>query len=229
MYPPGRSTSSAPCAHVDTANDRFHRCYDNWVAAGILLAVVAHATFIQTFPPLHAAVPTAAAHTIRMVNLPPPVRVPPPPERIARPAVPRVGSVDVDEDITISKTTFEENPVEQLGPPPPARKREAKRRPFIPYDVAPRLLNGEEIRRVLQREYPRSLRQAGLGGRVVLWVFVNARGVVEKAQVEGSSGNATLDEAARQVALRMRFSPALNRDRPTAVWVQQPVAFSVRR
>jgi len=36
-----------------------------------------------------------------------------------------------------------------------------------------------------------------------------------------------LDEAAVRVAERMKFRPAKNMDRPTAVWVQQWISFRI--
>lgn len=43
-----------------------------------------------------------------------------------------------------------------------------------------------------------------------------------------SAGDVATDTAGREVARTMRFSPALNRDRPTPVWVQQSILFEVR-
>ncbi|MFB6241128.1 MAG: TonB family protein [Gemmatimonadota bacterium] len=47
-------------------------------------------------------------------------------------------------------------------------------------------------------------------------------------RVQQSSGYPALDRAAKEVAAEMRFSPAMNRDRKTAVWVQQAIEFEVR-
>ncbi len=49
---------------------------------------------------------------------------------------------------------------------------------------------------------------------------------MDDIRVNTPSGYPALDEAAQRVARMMRFSPALNRDQPVAVWVQIPITFS---
>lgn len=211
-----------------SANDRFKERSASVAATALVLAVVAHATAFELFPTLNAADLTTTRTGIAVVNLPPETEIPPPPERIQRPAIPRVGTLQVDEDLTIALTTFESNPATQLAPPPPDVSAEVSGRPtFIPYDVAPRLINKREVIDALARRYPRNLRQAGIAGRVVLWVFIDRQGVVVKSQVEESSGSTALDAAAQQVASVMRFSPARNRDLATAVWISQRINFEV--
>ncbi len=113
--------------------------------------------------------------------------------------------------------------------PPPYKGTEASDRPsFIPYDVPPKLANAGEVQRTLQAAYPEELEQDGTGGKVILWLFVNQEGHVEKVRVQDSSGLESLDEAAKRVGLSMEFQPAMNQDRPTAVWVQQPITFRTK-
>lgn len=220
-------------AHEDysvtyTANDDFKEKYGTWVSVGVMAAVVFHFGLFVLAKPFQAADLGIRSTEIEMVELPPEVEIPPPPQQIPRPATPRVATVEVDEDITIAPTTFESNPVENL-PPPPETGRASDRPSFIPYDTPPRLKNSAEIRRLLERYYPPSLKAAGIGGRVVLWIYVNRQGRVERSVVQESSGHTALDEAAHRVADAMVFEPAMNRDRVTDVWVSQPVAFEVSR
>jgi protein TonB len=211
-----------------SANDRFKEKSSSVVGTALLLAVVAHAAAFEFFPTLSAADLTSTRTEIAVVDLPPETDIPPPPERIQRPATPRVGAVQMDEDLTIAPTTFESNPAATLGPPPPNAGGDPSDRPtFIPYDVAPRLINRREVVDALARHYPKSLRQAGISGRVVLWIYIDQQGVVEKSHVEESSGSTLLDGAAQKVAAVMRFSPAQNRDKATAVWIAQPINFEV--
>jgi TonB family protein len=188
---------------------------------GLISAVVLHVGLFTLVRPFEAADLGIVSEELEAVDLPPEVRIPPPPEQIARPATPRVAAVEVSEDITIAPTTFETNPVENL-PPPPSGGSPSDRPSFIPYDTPPRLRNGAQVQQLLQREYPRNL-----SGRVELWLYVNDQGLVEKSQVKTSSGNLQLDEAAGRVADEMRFTPAQNRDKVVAVWVHQPIAFKV--
>lgn len=211
-----------------SANDRFKDRSSSVAASALLLAVVAHAAAFELFPTLSAADLTTTTTGISVVDLPPETKIPPPPERIARPATPRVGAVEMDEDLTIAPTTFESNPAATLGPPPPeAGGSPADRPTFIPYDVAPRLLNRREVVDALSRHYPKSLRQAGIAGRVVLWIYIDEHGAVLRSHVEESSGSTALDTAAQRVAEVMRFSPARNRDKVTPVWISQPINFEV--
>src|SRR5262245_26952084 len=96
---------------------------------------------------------------------------------------------------------------------------------FTPYTVKPELQNTAEVSRALQRYYPPLLRDAGIGGTVNLWFFIDETGKVVKTQLKKGSGHAALDEAADKVAQLMVFSPALNRDQKVKVWVDMPIVF----
>jgi len=98
---------------------------------------------------------------------------------------------------------------------------------FTPMTVRPTLTNIEEIQRVLMREYPAVLRDAGIGGAPVLWLFIGTDGAVQNTRVYEPSGFDALDQAAANVASVMRFTPAQNRDQTVAVWVQIPIRFQV--
>ena len=210
-----------------TANDEFKRGYANWQYAGLVLAVLFHFGLFVLVKPFQAADFGLRNEEINVIELPPEVEIPPPPEQISRPATPKVATVELDEDITIAPTTFDANPVNQL-PPPPATGKAGDRPSFIPYDTPPKLKNRAEIRRLLERLYPASLKTAGVGGTVVLWVYVDKNGKVKNSQVKEGSGHTVLDQTAYRVVAAMRFSTAMNRDRDTDVWIQLPVVFTVR-
>lgn len=210
-----------------TANERFKSKSGDWMAIGVIAAVLAHGALFAFFPEMTADDIDFTGEELANVELPPEVEIPPPPEQISRPATPRVAAAALDEDITIARTDFESNPVENL-PPPPAGARPSDVPSYIPRDVEPRLTNGREIERVLQQRYPSMLREAGIGGTVVLYVFVDENGLPTNTQVQESSGYPQLDAAAAQVVEQMEFSPAQNRDRPVGVWVLQSVQFSTR-
>jgi protein TonB len=98
---------------------------------------------------------------------------------------------------------------------------------FTPHTVKPELINGDEVSRALVREYPSMLRDAEIGGTVVVWLFIDVEGRVENSKVQTPSGYAMLDAAALDVANTMRFSPAYNRDQKVPVWVSIPITFRV--
>ena len=98
---------------------------------------------------------------------------------------------------------------------------------FTPMTIKPRLLNEAEVTRTLIREYPPILRDAGIGGTVEIWLFIDVTGKVENTKVNKGSGYAQLDEAALKVGAVMEFTPAQNRDQKVPVWVSIPVTFRI--
>ena len=118
----------------------------------------------------------------------------------------------------------------QVLPPPPEKVEEdlSAAPTWTSVDVLPLLRNSEEVQQSLVREYPPLLRDAGVGGTVVLWFFVNEAGEVVKNQIHTSSGHAALDEAALRVAGHYEFSPATNDGKPVPVWVSLGINFTTR-
>jgi protein TonB len=221
-------TRKTPLGSVETANDRFKQGFTNWFWGSVVAATLVHFMIFAFFPNLQAEDVSFENEELEAIELPPEVDIPPPPERIARPATPVIGDANIDEDITIAATTFEATPVENLPPPPAgATKEDLSRAPmFTPYTVKPQLKNNAEVQRALQRNYPPLLRDAGIGGQTVMWFFIDENGKVVKTQVNQGSGYEQLDKAANEVASIMQFSPALNRDKKVPVWVQIPITFS---
>lgn len=195
-------------------------------AIGLIAAVLFHVGVFELFPQMQAERLGAAVTALETIELPPEVRIPPPPEQIARPATPKVAAVEMDENVTIAPTTFESNPVENLAPPKMGMDPSA-RPSFIPYTMAPVLQNKKEVLRFLERVYPPMMKSAGVGGAVVLWLYIDEQGQVQRTVVAESSGFEQLDAAAEKVAAKMKWSPAMNRDKKTAVWLSQAIDFSV--
>lgn len=213
-----------------TANQRFKESYRLVGALAVFVSVALHFAVFQFFPDIKAADLDFIPDELAAIELPPEVRIPPPPEAIVRPARPRVSESILDEDITIAATTFDENPASELAPPPPSVEVDPSEQPvYIDRDTEPRLLNGPEMIRLMDRLYPSTLKQAGIGGEVLMWVWVDAEGRPGNAQINRSSGRTQLDEVALAIAAQMRFAPAMLRDKPIGVWVAQPISFSVGR
>ncbi len=224
----GRATGHTGGAYRLTANDRFKRTAGPWLWGSVMVATVFHFGLFKFFPELTASDVSFGVNEFEAIELPPEVEIPPPPEQIARPAVPVVAATELEEDITIAPTTFEENPVENLPPPPSDASRLGDQPVFTPYTVKPELKNRREAMRIVEGNYPKLLRDAGIGGTVNVWVFIDTRGNVKNAQVQKSSGNKALDEAALTSAREFEFTPALNRDKQVPVWVAIPITFSVK-
>lgn len=212
------------------ANDRFKNGFGNWFWGSLLAAAVLHFMMFAFWPEMSTADVSFTTEELEAIELPPEVEIPPPPEQIARPATPVISDATIDEDITIAETTFEDNPIENLPPPPTATGNEdisaAPR--FTPFTVRPELRNRAEVARALERNYPPLLRDAGIGGETLVWFFIDENGRVQRTQINKSSGYDALDQAALTVAEQMEFSPALNRDKKVPVWVAIPIVFSSR-
>ncbi|MGH7482848.1 MAG: energy transducer TonB [Longimicrobiales bacterium] len=213
-----------------TANDRFKAGFSNWFWGSLLAAVVVHFAMFAFWPEMSVADVSYDPAELEAIELPPEVEIPPPPEQIARPATPVVSaSADIEEDITIAPTTFEDNPIENLPPPPSSSGGDLAAAPtFTPFTVRPELKNRSEVQQALQRHYPPLLKDAGIGGTVMVWFFIDESGRVQKTQVKVGSGHDGLDNAALAVADVMQFTPALNRDKKVPVWVALPIVFEVR-
>ncbi len=126
--------------------------------------------------------------------------------------------------------TFEDNPVEELPPPPEevARADISSAPTFTPYTVRPDIKNRAEVARALEEAYPAALKEKGIGGTAQVWFFIEETGRVGKAQVNETSGHPSLDEAALEVAGIIEFTPALNRDKEVPVWISLPITFATR-
>lgn len=224
-------TAEAVPAEVmaETANDRLKRTFNSWFWGSMIAATVLHFGTFAFWPELTAEDFSFESEELEAIELPPEIEIPPPPQQIARPATPVIATTEIDEDITIAPTTFEDNPVEDLPPPPEEAATDISAAPtFTPFTVAPTILNRDEVVRAMEREYPPLLRDAGIGGRAVVWFFIDENGAVQDYRVSESSGHQALDDAALAVADVYRFSAALNRDKKVPVWVQFPITFQVR-
>jgi len=147
-------------------------------------------------------------------------------EEMVRPAEPVIG-IDVDVEATISKNV-DFSKVPDLPALPPTASSVERAFEFTPRDVEPSLRNTREVQRHLELSYPPAVRDAGMGGIVTLWLYIDAAGTVLETRVQESSGIAALDEAARAVASEMQFRPAQYRGRSVPVWVAQRIEFTTR-
>jgi TonB family protein len=87
------------------------------------------------------------------------------------------------------------------------------------------LVNRHEAPAILRRRYPATLREAGIGGTVIIDAFVDEAGRVREVRVNESSGQPALDRAGLDVMQDLRFAPARAAGRPISTWVQHPITF----
>ena len=114
-------------------------------------------------------------------------------------------------------------------PPPEEQDEDISAAPTsTPFTVAPDIQNRAEVIRAMEREYPPLLRDAGIGGTVQVYFFIDEEGTVQQFLINESSGYQELDDAALAVAGVYRFSPALNENKRVPVWVSFGINFQVR-
>lgn len=223
----GTATLHAPLA---AANDRLKEAFGAWFWRSLALAALLHFLVFALWPAMEAADVAFTSDTLQQVDIPPEFEIPPPPEEIVRPAIPVLSAnLDIPDDISIGPTTFDDNPIGTLPPPPLGQTNVSDQPAFTPYEVKPELRNRSEFARELERGYPSMLREAGIGGTVLLWVRIDETGAVRETRLITSSGHDSLDRLAQDLMRETaRFSPALNRDQRVPVWIQLPVTFQTR-
>lgn len=235
---------------VPTANERFKRRARAWTWGGISLSVLLHFLILAFGPVFTTDDADSIAEGSRMEALevlalyveppePDPVRpLPPPvpsepPEPPAPPPPPRapeapelqaivwISAEDLIEEARVERPRFEAPAAD------PEAAKLARFRPFMPNMVKPELRNRREVRRALERRWSRAMQAAGIQGRVVLLLWIDEDGAVQKCEVELSSGSDALDDAAVAATGVMAFRPALNMGEPVAVIASMPVSFDI--
>jgi protein TonB len=151
---------------------------------------------------------------IRVDKLPPQlqniVKPPPPP----KPKMPVAAKSDEEvEAETIEKTDFSGlEKKADIDLPPPR---------FVAYEVAPEPLNPK-----VMDFYPEVARRLGIEGKLYLELWVDKEGKVRQVIIKKPLYPA-IDEEAKKRAYQLKFSPAMQRDKPVDVWVSFPVTFKL--
>lgn len=99
---------------------------------------------------------------------------------------------------------------------------------FTSYTSKPELINRADVQRELVRRYPKELRDNGVGGTTVVWLYIDRDGNTVRMQVKQTSGRRKIDDAALQVASVMKWTPALNKAERVPVWIALPIVFNTK-
>jgi hypothetical protein len=140
-------------------------------------------------------------------------------------------AIGLDEIISNSRVS---GPNPPMGDTPPVRPAGPPRRPpetplFTPATVRPTIANLPEVRDAMAAAYAQM--PNGVTFTTEVWIFVSAEGEVQNVKInEAGLPDRPMSVAdvlglPEQVARTMRFTPALNRDQPVAVWVALPLTF----
>lgn len=94
----------------------------------------------------------------------------------------------------------------------------------------PELRNLAQVRSFMERNYPRNLQDAGIGGKVVLQFVVEADGTVEKGSVKVmEASHQQFAGVSEEVAERFRFRPGIYQNREVRVLVKMPITWQPAR
>ena len=117
-----------------------------------------------------------------------------------------------------------------LAPPPPPPAIGEEIVPFYKVEVKPLLVGGEQAIADYIRRYdlfPRVARDAGVSGKVMIGFTVGTDGKTRDVKVlQEKPAGLGFGEAGVKVMQAMTFSPGMQRDKPVAVPMQQPISFS---
>ncbi len=157
----------------------------------------------------------------------------PPTEQIVRPPVPERPAIPIpseDDEIPEDETIhFAEIDFEDIPPPPDAPAETVEESfIFVEYDTPPKPIGGMSA---LYKNlvYPSIARKAGIEGLVIVTVLVNEQGTVERASVlKGTGSKVGFEDAAVAAVQDVKWSPAMQRDRPVKVEINIPIRFKLK-
>ena len=211
---------------MQSSNSAMKNSYKKTLELGIIGALVLCNLAFFVFRSYHLQAETTENKRAPIVVEPPPniqpQKAPTPPPRPSTP----VPSPDpeVPPDATIKPGKWVD-----FGklPPPPGPPPEDDIVPFWAVHEKPELIGGiASIRRYLT--YPEMARKIHMEGRTVVHVLVDRKGRPSQMIVLESAGFEPLDQAALKAISRLRWKPAMQRDKPVRVWVAIPVKFSLK-
>jgi TonB family protein len=164
---------------------------------------------------------------LEVIDMPLEIKIPPPPEEIARPATPVISEEPVEEDITIAETVITENEPAPEAPPPPPAEEPGDRFTLTPHTVTPMCQSGCTPEDIL-RHVPSILKRSGVSCSLTMGIRIDTSGNVTATELLRSSGNVACDAAAQQWAKTTHWSTAYNRDQPVVVWISQPLVIETQ-
>lgn len=183
------------------------------VHVGLLLLLTSGRIGVTRPPAVAAVVSFIDDQEAESPHLPPPVRLVEPNLRLPEvpPVLLNVAPVDASQAITVA------------AQPPPVAETTAP-----PADAGPRRVSFVEYLRAPQPHYPREARRQRAQGVVLLRVLVGEDGAPLEITIERSSGDRSLDDAAREAVTHARFKPYRENGFARRAVVTVPIEFSLR-
>ncbi len=113
-------------------------------------------------------------------------------------------------------------------PPVPTDASVMEAPQYVDHTTRPELANRWQVKNTLEVNYPAALRNEGIGGTTVLYLFVNTDGTVSETIVKASADHPSLDWVAVLAAKSARFLPASNEGIPVGIWIEMEMPFVAR-
>jgi protein TonB len=200
-----------------SANTEFKAQYTKYLEIGLLLAILIHAVAFAFWPEYVPSVYKLREERIEVVEIPPEIEIPPPPEEVARPevAVEVEASDEASEEETIAPTFLDAENLPPAPPPPPPEPEM-----FFAFDTYP------VVTKSATPKYPELARKAEVEGIVVVMVTIDESGRVINAWIAESSAE-VLNQSAIEAAYEFRFTPAKQRDVAVKATISIPFRFSL--
>lgn len=127
-------------------------------------------------------------------------------------------AIDTPGPVTVAETAQASVPAHHTATPESGLRQEG---PISAPRFDPAYLNNPKP------PYPLQARRRGIEGKVVLKVQVTTAGHAHTVEMQHSSGNASLDEAALDTVRNWRFVPAMRGETPVAAAVLIPISFKL--
>lgn len=213
-----RTDTEARLVRRTTANYIFKQKFGKYFGIALMLAILAHVVWFLLMPPYHPEPYKLREKRFEVVEVPPELIIPPPPQEIQRPEIPQELEVseEASEEEYIAPTSF--NPME-----PPVITGDQDAEPvFVPFDQPPVPIH------TVAPQYPDLARRAGVEGVVYVIVTIDETGRVVNAIPGSTDANPLLVQAALDAARKWLFTPAKQRDIPVKVNFAIPIAFKIR-
>lgn len=213
-----RADTEARLVRRTTANYIFKQKFRKYFIVALLLAALIHFAFYALMPPYDPEPYTLREKRFEVVDVPPELIIPPPPQEIQRPEIPQELEIseEASEEEYIAPTSF--NPMQ----PPVMTGGQDEEPTFLAFDQPPVPIH------TVAPKYPELARQAGVEGVVMVLVTIDESGRVVNAMPATTDANPLLVQAAIEAARKWLFTPAKQRDIPVKVNYVIPIAFRIR-
>ena len=130
------------------------------------------------------------------------------------------------EEVDIPRLVIPEPEIRQpRGEPHPRPPNMADAPVLAHFTLLPELINRAHVTTMVRSLYPSALREAGVGGRAMVWLLIDESGHVLKSQIHTTSGREEFDDAALRVSMEMEFKAAEDHGQVVMVWIALPIVF----